>query len=190
MREEIKKLKADNELLAARWSQLQISRSDREKMVQELTVDAEVRKYTETVFTQLPTTNPSLLAEYDSLKKSSAAAMKLARLYPDHDGAKKMVSNFEGRALQLQVQSVNPKLAQKMAFVESNPLWKQNMGKLKWQIWENKGAPREIVEMLRDGVSVQVDENFKPYHGKVNLSSWVPEERDWLIREVEILKQI
>ncbi|EFC49331.1 predicted protein [Naegleria gruberi] len=129
--EDVKRFKAYEQIIDAKIAQMKLEKAETERVLQQLAAESEVRKYTDTIYTPLPTTNSSLLTEYENLRKDSAFTMKIANLFPEIDDTKKMVANLETRAFQLQVQAVNPELASKLAFIESNPLWRENMDKLK-----------------------------------------------------------
>jgi len=44
--------------------------------------------------------------------------------------------------------------------------------------------------MLKEGVSVEVSEQFQSYHEKVNLNKWDQKEKEWFLKEIHILKEI
>ncbi|KAG2370615.1 hypothetical protein C9374_014735 [Naegleria lovaniensis] len=60
----------------------------------------------------------------------------------------------------------------------------------KWRQWEMMGAKKEIVGLLKDGVPIMVSKYFIPYYGRVDISLWSKEEREFLTEEICMMLSI
>ncbi|KAG2373760.1 hypothetical protein C9374_011849 [Naegleria lovaniensis] len=149
--------------LAKRDSNVQpvigIGAESQNDLLVKLWIESNVNEYIDKTFKPIATVSQAILAEYESLKSTARAAMKILLRHPDCEDARTLVSNCEKRGFNLHLTALNPKVASELSLINNNPLWKENTGDV--------ALAYKIAEMKRKYNYGEKKEQANNYH--VNL---------------------